>query len=772
MKPIKRETPDKNQVIKHMLEFDASVNVLRDNKPQVRNYLKQYFPPKQYKLDSDLISVCIDMVAKRLNSGVSATDTSIDATELHIVNQVGASKTKQMDEAIKPKCVVEKKSKNLLNNMYTARLVKKKKEAEAKQRKKMKSEILAEIMNSEEYKDAMKDEDEDDDEEDTGKGIKRTFSQSFDDTEDDSKSRKKKKSNYLVLETPKERYEHFGGIDTILREIQTHIELPFRYPDVYRMLGVEPIRGILFYGPPGTGKTMLANAIAAHLAGVSYFKVAAPEIISGVSGQAERHIRNLFRDAVAAAPSLIFIDEIDTIAPKKEQSSRGMEKRIVAQIQVCLDELSFLTTNKLVMVVGATATPDAIDPSLRRAGRFAREITLGIPSEKAREQILVRLSKGLRLEDSFDVHSLAKMTPGYVGADLRSITKEAATHAISRVFDTVMDAHQQLPNPESEYPEIPPEMIGAMSIKQSDFEYAVKKVQPSAQREGFTTVPNVTWDDVGALVHVKKELQRAITHPIEYPDIMKKLNIKPSSGVLLYGPPGVGKTLVAKAIANQSRSNFISVKGPELLNKYVGESERAVRMVFNRAKASAPCIIFFDELDALAPQRGKDSANPSSQRVVNQLLTEMDGMEARKQVFVIAATNRPDIIDAAMLRPGRLDRCIFVPIPDESSRLSILKTITRNTPLADDVKLEYIASKTVNYTGADLSALLREASINSFENHLPELVLKKQAKETPNLDAIKVTAENFNTAFANITPSVSDKDRAAYDRLQRKMSAS
>lgn len=582
-------------------------------------------------------------------------------------------------------------------------------------------------------------------------------------------------SPFYVSETPRERYADFGGVAPVLTEVKRLIEYPFRYPDIIKSLGSEPAKGVLLYGPPGCGKTMLSNAIAGELGnGISFFRVSAPEIVSGMSGESEQNIRKLFEDAQNMAPSLIYIDEIDSITPKRENSNRGMEKRIVTQFISCIDSLNFLKTGKLVIILASTNVPDAIDPALRRAGRFEREIILGIPDEDARYEIITRLSKNLKLSGDFDFREIAKLTPGYVGADLHAITKEAATNAISRIYTEIekkeeeLRMNAELSKDEQSKPivtDITP--FSNSSITMEDFLVAIKKVQPSAKREGFATVPDISWDDVGALGEIRYELQRSITDPIDHPKELSILGLKSPCGVLLYGPPGCGKTLVAKAIANQAKSNFISVKGPELLNKFVGESERAVRMVFERARASAPCIIFFDELDSLCPKRGMDKSNASSERVVNQLLTELDGVGERKQVFVIAATNRPDIIDPAMLRPGRLDKLLYVPIPDLNSRTSILKTVTRKMPLSSDVILASIAKKCEHYTGADLTALCRESATICFEEYLN----KHRERKEENNDFIStkdliVRGIHFEKALKNIIPSVSEKDRLKYENLR------
>ncbi|GMG18180.1 unnamed protein product [Phytophthora fragariaefolia] len=622
----------------------------------------------------------------------------------------------------------------------------------------------------------------------------------------------------FVVERPTTRYSDVGGIHAVLQEVRELIEYPLTHPEVYAHLGVEPPRGVLLHGPPGTGKSMLAHAIAGEC-GATFLKISAPEVVSGMSGESEQKLRELFDEAVARAPSIIFIDEIDAITPKRETSARGMEKRIVAQLLTSADSLSLENTGgKPVVLIGATNRPDALDSALRRAGRFDREICLGIPDEEAREKILRVLARKMTLEGDFDFAALARRTPGYVGADLVSLTKEAAVGAVNRIFTNInavkkitaevdatsvsaetetsdagtsddameADAAQEKVTENEKGPDdemlqsaaddlraqVEPfteEQLAPLSITMADFEAAIPKVQPSSKREGFATIPDVTWDDIGALNEVRDELSLAVLLPIAHPERFAALGLSMPAGVLLYGPPGCGKTLLAKAIAHESGANFISIKGPELLDKYVGESERSVRQVFQRARASSPCVVFFDELDALAPRRsggasGDTGGNGVSERVVNQLLTEMDGLDGRRNVFVIAATNRPDIIDPAMLRPGRLDKLLYVPLPRASERHQILKTICAKCALAPSVQLEVIAAdaRCEGFSGADLSALVREAGITALRE-------TDFSKLEAGATTLGIEHHHFISAFDRVFPSVSRADQRLFDRMKKNL---
>ena len=555
--------------------------------------------------------------------------------------------------------------------------------------------------------------------------------------------------------------DDLGGVDHVIKQLEDLIVLPFFKPEIYLTSRIQPTRGLLLHGPPGCGKTMIANAFAAEL-GVPFISLSAPSIVSGMSGESEKALREHFEEARKMAPCLVFLDEIDAITPKRESAQREMEKRIVAQLLTCMDDLALEKTGgKAVIVLAATNRPDALDPALRRGGRFDKEINLGVPNEAVREQILRALTRQMVLSKDINFGVLAKLTPGFVGADLNDLVSTAGSAAIKRFLDALktesneMDIDEGATPPSATVSELrrlikrakePTEAeTTTISITLDDFLIAMPKIQPSSKREGFATIPDTTWDDIGALRPVREELLTAIVEPIRNPEKYKRVGITAPTGVLLWGPPGCGKTLLAKAVANESRANFISVKGPELLNKYVGESERAVRQVFVRARSSIPCVIFFDELDALVPKRD-DTLSESSARVVNTLLTELDGLSNRQGIYVIAATNRPDIIDEAMLRPGRLETLLFVDLPEAAERIEILQTLSRNLSIPYNDEIANVARGCEGFSGADLESLLRRAGYAAIKRN----------------DTIKL--EDFLIARQIVRPSVGD--RRKYDRLK------
>ncbi len=547
--------------------------------------------------------------------------------------------------------------------------------------------------------------------------------------------RKKIASKWAPKQSSK-TFADLAGIDTVLLDIRKNIERPLLNPNVYKTLGIDPPKGVLIYGPTGCGKSLLAHAIAGEL-GISYISLSSTELISGMSGESESNIRTIFEEAKLNSPCMIFFDDIDLICGKRE-ISRDMDRRIVSQLMNCMDDLCSLDVP--ILVLGATSRPESIDPSLRRAGRFDREIRLTLPTESEKTDILKLMLSSCSVDPSVDILLLARHTPGYAGADLRALIREAGHLAMDRI------ASQELPFLES-------------SISVSDFQMALNIVQPAAKREGFVVAPNITWDDIGALQGVRDELKMAVVEPLRRPDLFKYIGIENPAGVLLWGPPGCGKTLLAKAVANETHSNFISVKGPELLNKYVGESERSIRQVFERARMSAPCIIFFDELDSICSHRGEDG-NSHNSRIVNQFLTEMDGLEGRQRVYVIAATNRPDSIDPAMLRPGRLDKLIYVQLPTTQERYDILKKQTMKTKLSPDVDLFEVASdlRCSNFSGADISNLVRVAS---------EIALLPYISNDASYTSLRVTMDHFGQAFSKVYPSVSVDEAKAYSDLDR-----
>ena len=522
-----------------------------------------------------------------------------------------------------------------------------------------------------------------------------------------------------------------GGMTDIVKKITEIISNPLNYYQAYKEINTLPIKGLLLCGPPGCGKTTLAYSIGGEFQ-IPFYKITGPDIISSLSGESEQIIRNLFNSVIENAPSILFIDEIETILGRREQANKEMERRIVAQIMTCIDDINDKQLSELnapVFVIGATSKPEFIDSSMRRSGRFDVEIHIGFPSIEMREEMIISITKKNKISKNINFKEIAKKTPGYLAADLQSLARAAGHNAINRL---IKNKKIKINSENLEENNINEELdLENLYIEQEDFTYALTQIQPTSKREGFTTIPNVTWDDVGGLKELREELYYDIVLPITEPSKLKIVGISKAVGVLLYGPPGCGKTLLAKAVANEAKANFISIKGPELLNKYVGESERAIRSLFIRAKNSSPCIIFFDELDALVPKRSQENNN-SSERVVNQLLTEMDGLEDRKQIFIIAATNRPDIIDPAMLRPGRLDKLLYVPLPDHNDRCSILETITKNLKLDKDIELGKINldKRMEGFSGADISSLVREAQLHALKrlNEKEKERIKKEKK--------------------------------------------
>ncbi|KYH37740.1 MAG: ATPase AAA [Candidatus Bathyarchaeota archaeon B24] len=554
-----------------------------------------------------------------------------------------------------------------------------------------------------------------------------------------------------VREVPRVTYEDIGGLSDAIRKIREMVELPLKYPELFERLGVEAPKGVLLYGPPGTGKTLLAKAVA-NETNAAFFSISGPEIMSKYYGESEERLREIFRQAEENAPSIIFIDEIDAIAPKREEVTGEVEKRVVSQLLALMDGLK---PRGRVVVIGATNRPNALDPALRRPGRFDREIEIGVPNKQGRLEILQIHTRGMPLADDVDLEYLASITHGFVGADLEALCKEAAMRALRRI----------IPEIDFEKETIPAEVLNKITVTMNDFLEALKEVEPSAMREVLVEVPNVKWEDIGGLHDVKLELQEAVEWPLKYPELFEYMDARPPKGILLYGPPGTGKTLLAKAVANESEANFISIKGPEILSKWVGESERAIREVFRKAKQAAPSIIFFDEIDAIAPVRGSGLGDSHvTERVISQLLTEMDGIEELRGVVVIAATNRPDIVDPALLRPGRFDKLLYVPPPDLEARKEILKIHTRKKPLADDVDLDDIAKRTEGYTGADLEALCNTAVMLAIREYIAVNKDPEEAKK--GVKKLKVHMRHFEEALKRVKP-ISRKELEMYQKISK-----
>ena len=554
-------------------------------------------------------------------------------------------------------------------------------------------------------------------------------------------------------ETPSVTYEDIGGLDEELEQVREMIELPMRHPELFQQLGIEPPKGVLLQGPPGTGKTLMARAVANEID--AYFTdISGPEIMSKYYGESEEQLREVFEEAEENSPAVVFIDEIDSIAPKRGETSGDVERRVVAQLLSLMDGLE---ERGQVIVIGATNRVDALDPALRRGGRFDREIEVGVPDKEGRKEILQVHTRGMPLAEGIDLDEYAENTHGFVGADIEQLAKEAAMNALRRVR----------PELDLEEEEIDAETLERLEVVAGDFKSALKGIEPSALREVFVEVPDVTWEQVGGLGDTKDRLRETIQWPLEYPEVFDQMDIEAAKGVLLYGPPGTGKTLLAKAIANEAQSNFISIKGPELLNKYVGESEKGVREVFEKARSNAPTVVFFDEIDSIAGERGRTTGDSGvGERVVSQLLTELDGLEALEDVVVIATTNRPDLIDQALLRPGRLDRHINVPIPDGDARRKIFEVHTRDKPLADGVDLDDLAARTDGYVGADIEAVCREASMIATREFVTSVDPEEIGDSVGN---VRVTADHFDQALSEVMPSVDQETRERYDEIEERI---
>ncbi|RBI63903.1 AAA family ATPase [halophilic archaeon] len=550
---------------------------------------------------------------------------------------------------------------------------------------------------------------------------------------------------------PDVTYEDIGGLEGELEQVREMIELPMRHPELFQRLGIEPPKGVLLHGPPGTGKTLMAKAVANEI-DAHFQTISGPEIMSKYYGESEEKLREVFEDAEQNAPAIIFIDELDSIAPQREEAGGDVERRVVAQLLSLMDGLE---ERGEVTVIAATNRVDAVDPALRRPGRFDREIEIGVPDRDGRLEILQVHTRGMPMADSIDLEEYADNTHGFVGADLESLAKESAMNALRRIR----------PEIDLESEEIPADVLDSLQVTETDVKEALKGIEPSALREVFVEVPDVTWDDVGGLEETKERLRETIQWPLDYPEVFEELDMQAAKGVLMYGPPGTGKTLMAKAVANESDSNFISIKGPELLSKWVGESEKGVREVFSKARENAPTVVFFDEIDSIATERGSGQGGGSQvgERVVSQLLTELDGLEELEDVVVIATSNRPDLIDSALLRPGRLDRHVHVPVPDETARRAIFEVHTRDKPLADDVDLDSLASDTEGYVGADIEAVCREAAMAASREFVNSVSPEEIGESVGN---VRIKAEHFEQALDEVTPSVTDETRERYEQIE------
>jgi len=529
---------------------------------------------------------------------------------------------------------------------------------------------------------------------------------------------------------PRITYDDLGGLRKEVQKIREMVELPMRHPELFEKLGIEAPKGVLLYGPPGTGKTLLAKAVAGET-NSHFTAISGPEIMGKHYGESEERLREIFKQAEENTPSIIFIDEIDSIAPKRDEVTGELEKRIVSQLLTLMDGMK---ARGKVVVIAATNRPDSIDPALRRPGRFDREIEIGIPDEEGRLEILQIHTRGMPVDEKIELKQFARITHGFVGADLESLAKEAAMRSLRRI----------LPDIDLQQEKISSEILQKIKISEDDFKEALKEVRPSALREVLVEIPNVTWDDVGGLDSLKEELKEAVEWPLKHKEAFQYVDVSTPKGILLHGPPGTGKTLIAKALAKMTESNFISVKGPELLSKWVGESEKGVREIFRKARQAAPCIIFFDEIDALVPRRSGGDSTHVSENVVSQILTEIDGLEELNDVLIIGATNRLDIVDDALLRPGRFDRIIEVPKPDAKGRKHILEIHIKKKPLDKDVDLSKIVDITDGYSGAELAAICNRAAIAALRRHV--------SGQTKSIKEIKITQQDLVDAAVKVKP--------------------